>query len=72
MWIWVYECDKPCDVRGYLGYENCKCRKQLVDKLVKECSENIDENEMISVTLNDYGSVCNSCAIYIVLFVIAF
>ena len=27
---------------------------------------------MISVTLNDYGSACNSCTIYIVLFLIAF
>ena len=27
---------------------------------------------MISVTLNDYGSVCGSCTIYIELFVIAF
>ena len=66
------EGDKPCDVREYLDYENCKCRKKLVEKLVEECSENIIENEMISVTLNDYESVCGSCTIYIVLFVIAF
>ena len=26
---------------------NCKCRKKLVDKLVEECSENINGNEMI-------------------------
>ena len=31
------ECDKSCDVGEYLDYENCKCRKKLVDKLV-ECS----------------------------------
>ena len=66
------ECDKPCDVREYLDYENCKCRKKLVDKLVKKCSENIHENEMISVSLNDYESVCGSFAIYIVLFFITF
>ena len=23
------ECDKPCDVREYLDYENCKCRKKI-------------------------------------------
>ena len=28
--------------REYLDYENCK--KDLVDKLVEECSENIDGN----------------------------
>ena len=33
-----------CECFGeYLDYENCKCRKRLVDKLVKECNENIDE-----------------------------
>ena len=35
-----------------------------------ECSENIDGNEMINVALNDYRSVCWSCTLYIVLFVI--
>ena len=66
------ECDKSCDVGEYLHYEKCKCRKKLVDKLVEEWSENIDENEMISVILNDYRIVCGSCTIYIVLFAIAF
>ena len=28
------ECDKSCAVGEYLDYENCKCRKMLVDKLV--------------------------------------
>ena len=37
------ECDKSCDVGEYLDYENSKYRKRLVDKLVKECNENIDE-----------------------------
>ena len=64
-------CECECDLREYLDYENCRCRKKLVDKLVEECSENIDENEMISVTLNDYEKLCGSCTIYIVLFVIA-
>ena len=64
--------DKPCDVGEYLDYQNCQCRKKLVNKLEEEGSENIDENEMISVTLNDYRSVYGSCTIYIVLFVIAF
>ena len=26
-----------CDVGEYLDYENCKCRKRLVDKSVEEC-----------------------------------
>ena len=55
---WECECDKSCDVGEYLYYLNCICRKILIDKLVKECCENIDENEMIyNSTLNDYGNV---------------
>ena len=47
--------------------------KGQIDRLVEECSENIDGNEMIyNATLNDYGKVCNSCTIYIVLSVIFF
>ena len=61
------ECDKSCAVEEYFNYE--KCRKRLIDKLVEECSENIDGNEMIH---NDYKNVCNSCRVYIVLFAIAF
>ena len=34
-----YECDKSCDVGEYLGYENCKCKKKLVDKLIEERTE---------------------------------
>ena len=33
------ECDTLCDIGQYLDYENCKCRKRLIDKLAKECSE---------------------------------
>ena len=41
------ECDKSLDIGEYLDYKNCKCRIILIDKLVEECSENIDGNEMI-------------------------
>ena len=65
------KCDKSCDVGEYLDYKNCKCRNKLVDKLVEECSENIDENKMIyNETLNE--NVCNSCTVCIALLVIAF
>ena len=45
------ECDKSYDAGDYLDYENCKCRKRLADKLVEECSENIDEAKLTEVTL---------------------
>ena len=67
------ECGKSCDVGEYLDYKNCKCRKRLIDKIVKECGKNIDGNEMIyNGTLNDYGKICNSCTVYVLLLVIFF
>ena len=77
------ECDKSCDIGEYLDYKNCKCRKKLSYKLVEECIENIDGNEMLydetldvillnTFPLNFYKKVCNSCTIYIVLFAVFF
>ena len=63
------DCDKSCDVGEHLDYKNCKSRNKLVDKLVQECSESIDSNEMI---YNNYEKVCNSCTICKVLSAIAF
>ena len=48
------ECDKSCDVGEYLDYENCKCRKKLVDKLVGECAENIDEVKIAEMALFEH------------------
>ena len=45
------ECDKLCDVGEYVNYENCKRSKDLVDKLVEECTENIDELKIAGITL---------------------
>ena len=61
------EFDKSCDVGEYLDYENCKCRKKLVDKLVGECTETVEEVKMAGNTHK-----CSSCTPYIVLFSILF
>ena len=66
------ECDKSCDVGEYLDYENCKCRKKLVDKLVAECTENIDEVKIAESNSVDNIHKCSSCTLYIVLFSIIF
>ena len=63
------ECDKSCDIGEYLDYKNCKCRKKIIDKLVEECSENIDGNEMLyNETLDIISSSDNktsdSCVVY--------
>ena len=70
------ECNKSCDIGEYLDYKNCKCKKRIIDELVEECSENIDGNEMLynqtlnAIPLHVYKKVCNSCTVYVVLFVI--
>ena len=70
------ECDKSCDVGENLGYKNCQCRKRINDILVEECSENIYENETLDIVplnaipLNVCKKVCNSCMVYVVLFVV--
>ena len=52
--------------------------KELIDKLVAECSENIDGNEMIynstlnAIPLKDYRKICNSCTVCFVLLAIFF
>ena len=78
------ECDKSCDVGEYLDYENCKCRKKLVDRLVEECVEIIDEVKLAKITSTELHSMelhstenenihkCSSCTLYIVLLSIIF
>ena len=64
------ECDKSCDVGESLDYENCKCRK----KLVEECTEIVEEVKLAKITLaeNENKYKFSSCALYIVLIVAVF
>ena len=68
------ECDKSCDIGEYLDYKNCNWRKKIVDKLVEECSENIDENEMLYnetldiISSKDNNKTSGSCVVYLILF----
>ena len=64
------ECDKSCDIGEYLDYENCKCRKKLVDKLVEERTKSTDEVE--TATENEHKNKCSPCTLYTVLFSIIF
>ena len=67
------ECDKSCDIGEYLDYSNRKCRKKLVDKLVEECTENIDELKIAGMAVFEGGNNCNnSCTFYVVLIAIVF
>ena len=64
------ECDKSFVVGKYLDYKNCKCRKKLADKLVEECTENINEVKIASE--NKHKNKYSSCILYVVLFSIIF
>ena len=66
------ECDKSCDIGEYLDYKKCNCREKITDKLVEECSENIDGNEILyNETLDIISSSDNktsdSCIVCIAL-----
>ena len=67
------ECDKSCDIGEYLDYKNCRCRKKIIEKLVEECSENIDGNEMLynetlDISSSSDNKASDSCVVYIILF----
>ena len=66
------ECDKNCDFSEYLDYENSKCRKKLVDKLIDECTETIEEVKLAEVTIfkNENENKHSSCKVYIVLMIV--
>ena len=71
------ECYKSCDISECLDYKNCKCKKRLVDKLVGECTENINETRLVEINsteCNSFEIKCkhNSCTLNIVLFSILF
>ena len=66
------ECDKLCEVGKYLDYKNCMCRKKSVDKLVEECTENVEEVKLAKITSAKHENRSNSCTLYIALFLIIF
>ena len=62
-----WECDKSCDFGEYLDYENCKCRKRLVDILVEECNKSIDEAKLTKIALFKHK---NECVCYYTVFIV--
>ena len=49
------------DVGEYFDYENCTFRKKLVDRLMKEWTENVDEIKIPGIALFEHGNerVCS-------------
>ena len=54
---------------SFSDYENCKCRKKLVDKLVGEYTETVKDMKLAKIALAEHESRggCSSCTLYIVL-----
>ena len=60
-----------CDVGEYLDYT--KRRKGIIYKIVEKFDEGIDGKEMnYNATLNNQGSVCKYCTLYVVLLILTF
>ena len=67
------ECDKSCNIGEYLDYSSCKCRKKLIDPLLEECTENINDTELVNITVeNKDNDRFRSYVVYKVLFGIFF
>ena len=68
------ECNKTCDIGEYLDYENCKCRKKLVEQIIDECTETIEEMKLAKIPLaeNENSYKCSSFTAYTALFWILF
>ena len=50
------------------------CRKELVDKLIGECTETIEEVKLAKITLteNENENQYSSCTVYIVFMIVVF
>ena len=55
-----------------MDYENCKCRKKKVDKLIDECTETTEKLTLAKITFaeNENENKYSSCTIYIVLMIV--
>ena len=64
------ECDRYCETGQYLDYENCVCRKKIIDNLIEQCTSIADiKNNTLSKksdesSSNIYFIYCIFSAIY--------
>ena len=62
------ECDKYCETGQYLDYNNCVCRKKIIDDLIEQCTSIVDieiKNNTLSKKNNE-----SSSNIYFILFIV--
>ena len=53
------ECDKYCEVGQYLDYENCVCRKKLINYLIEQCTSIAD--------IDSYKTESSKTSVYFIL-----
>ena len=63
-----FECDRYCETGQYLDYENCVCRKKIIDDLIEQCTSIVDMN-IKNNTLSKKSDESSS-NIYLVLFIV--
>ena len=56
------ECNKYCEVGQYLDYENCVCKKKLIEYLVKQCTSIAD--------IDSYKKESSETNVYFISFII--
>ena len=62
------ECDRYCKTGQYLDYNNCVCRKKIIDDLIEQCTRIVDidiKNKTLSKKSDE-----SSSNIYFVLFIV--
>ena len=62
------ECDKFCGIGEYLDYKSCHCKKNMIGKLIEDCTNVIEENKIYNNT--SIISSNNDCLMYFILFLV--
>ena len=70
------ECDKSCNTSQCIDDLDCQCKKNIIDLIVKKCTEyDDDQTKLVNITDNKTKivnkTVENSCKVYIVLTIVA-
>ena len=65
------ECDKSCNIGEYLDYKNCTCKKSIIDKLIDDCTNAIEADNDILVTLSNNTVYLSLFIVFLVLFLIS-
>ena len=72
MWnpsTYSFKCDRYCETGQYLDYNNCVCRKKIIDDLIEQCTSIVD---MYIKTILYKKRVMNHLVIFILFYLTYF